>query len=75
MRASIQEIFELRSCVIATLKLKCVALVWVRLRIIFAKAALQKRGSMEPNEPPLDPPLIIIFFVDDVSGRLCNDSA
>ena len=29
----------------------------VRLRIIFSKAALQKRGSMEPIEPPLDPPL------------------
>ena len=56
MRVSIQEIIELRSCVIATLKLKCVALVWVRLRI-FSKAAIQKRGSMEPIEPPLDPPL------------------
>ena len=29
----------------------------VRLRIIFSKAALQKRGSTEPIEPPLDPPL------------------
>jgi len=28
----------------------------VRLRI-FSKAALQKRGSIEPIEPPLDPPL------------------
>ena len=35
-----------------------VSLVYVvRLRIIFSKAALQKRGSMEPIEPPLDPPL------------------
>ena len=31
--------------------------VVVRLRIVFSKAALQKRGSMEPMEPPLDPPL------------------
>ena len=30
----------------------------VRLRIIFSKVALQKRGSMEPMEPPLDPPLV-----------------
>ena len=29
----------------------------VCLRIVFSKATLQKRGSMEPNEPPLDPPL------------------
>ena len=29
----------------------------VHLRIIFSKAALQKRGSMEPMEPSLDPPL------------------
>ena len=30
----------------------------VRLRIVFSKGALQKRGSMEPMEPPLDPPLL-----------------
>ena len=29
----------------------------VRLQIILSKAALQKRGSIEPMEPPLDPPL------------------
>ena len=29
----------------------------VRLHIVFSKAALQKRGSMELMEPPLDPPL------------------
>ena len=29
----------------------------VRLCVIFLKAALQKRGSMEPIEPPLDLPL------------------
>ena len=29
----------------------------VRLRIVFSKAAFQKRGSMELMEPPLDPPL------------------
>ena len=29
----------------------------VRLRIVFSKTALQKRGSMGPMEPPLDPPL------------------
>ena len=33
----------------------------VRLRIVFSKAALQKRGSMEPMEPPLDPPLANLF--------------
>ena len=51
------------ACVIATVKLKCVTPVpvnvvyIVRLRIVFWKAALQKRGSIEPMEPPLDPPL------------------
>ena len=29
----------------------------VLLRIVFSKAALQKRGSMEPMELPLDSPL------------------
>ena len=29
----------------------------VHLHIVFLKAALQKRGSMEPMEPPRDPPL------------------
>jgi len=29
----------------------------VRLRIVFSKAAFQKRGSTEPMEPPLDPPV------------------
>ena len=49
-------------CVVATVKAEvrnfsvnvvCV----VRLQIVFLKAALQKRGSMEPMESPLDPPL------------------
>ena len=31
----------------------------VRLHIVFSKVALQERGSMEPMEPPLDPPLEI----------------
>ena len=31
----------------------------VHLRIVFLKGALQKRGSMEHMEPPLDPPLNI----------------
>ena len=31
----------------------------VRLRIVFSKAALQKRVSMEPMEPPLDLPLVM----------------
>ena len=36
---------------------KCTGIV--RLRIVFSKAALQKRGSMEPMESgPLNPPLI-----------------
>ena len=44
---------------ILLLKLKCSSSVSVvnvvSLRIVFSKAALQKRGSMEPMEPPLDP--------------------
>ena len=35
----------------------------VRLRIVFSKAALQKRGSIEPMEPPLDPPLLYKMFM------------
>ena len=31
----------------------------VRLRIVFSKAALQKKGSMESMDPPLDLPLTI----------------
>ena len=34
----------------------------VRLRIAILKAALQKRGSMEPMEPPLDPPLSLTCY-------------
>ena len=50
------------TCVIATVEAEVrsssVGVVYVvRLRIVFSKAALQKRGSMEPMEPPLDPPL------------------
>ena len=30
----------------------------VYLRIVFSKAALQNRGSMEPTKPRLDPPLV-----------------
>ena len=44
---------------ILLLKLKCSSSVSVvnvvSLRIVFSKAALQKRSSMEPMEPPLDP--------------------
>ena len=36
----------------------------VRLRIVFSKAALQKRGSIEPMEPPLDPPLARVWGRD-----------
>ena len=32
----------------------------VRLRAVFSKAALQKRGSIEPMEPPLDPALPVL---------------
>ena len=32
-------------------------LLQLHLPSIFSKAALHKRGSMEPVEPPLDPPL------------------
>ena len=61
----IQEIIEViqveivRYCYCeAKVRSSSVSVVYVvRLRIIFSKAALQKRGSMEPIEPPLDPPL------------------
>ena len=33
----------------------------LRLRIVFSKVALQKRGSMERMEPPLDPPLLFLL--------------
>ena len=53
------------TCVIVAVKLKCVAPVWAySVHSTFAdsilKAALQKRGSIEPIEPPLDPPLPIL---------------
>ena len=42
----------------AEVRSSSVSVVYViRLRIVFSKAALQKRGSIEPMEPPLDPPL------------------
>ena len=32
--------------------------------MVFSKAALQKRGSIEPMEPPLDPPLACrVFYI------------
>ena len=51
------------TCVIATVEAEVrsssVSVVYlVRLRLVFSKAALQNRGSMEPMEPPLDPPLV-----------------
>ena len=41
----------------------------VRLRIVFSKAALQKRGSIEPMEPPLDPPLGCLVKETKFSSR------
>ena len=53
------------SALLLHVKLECVARSSVSEKsvhstfahIVFSKAALQKRGSMEPMEPPLDPPL------------------
>ena len=42
----------------------------VRLRI-FSKAALQNRGSMEPIEPPLDPPLVTSDWPSMRAGQIC----
>ena len=58
----IQKIIELthvRYCYCEAEVHSCsVSVVYVlHLRIVFSKVALQKRGSMEPMEPPLDPPL------------------
>ena len=48
----------------AVVRSSSVSVVYVvRLRIIFSKAALQKRGSIEPMEPPLDPPLEVVDSV------------
>ena len=45
----------------AKVRSSSVSIVYVvRLRIIFSKVALQKRGSMEPIQPPLDPPLLML---------------
>ena len=56
----IQELIHM--CVIGTVEVEVrsssVSVLYVVcLRIVFSKAALQKRGSMEPMEPPLDLPL------------------
>ena len=48
----IQELTHVRSCYVE------------HLPIVFSKAALQKRGSMELMEPPLDPPLRFIRSED-----------
>ena len=49
-------------CVIGTVEVvgcsSSVSVLYVvRLHMVFSKAALQKRGSMEPMEPSLDLPL------------------
>ena len=44
----------------------------VRLRIVFSKAALQKRGSIEPMKPPLDPPLWRGKVWSILSQELCQ---
>ena len=74
MRASIQEIIEwsyVRYCYCeAKVCSSSVGVVYVvHLRIVFSKAALQKRGSMEPMEPPLDPPLRISSIATRVVNR------
>ena len=51
-------------CVIGTVEVEVrsssVSVLYVvRLHMVFSKAALQKRGSMEPMEPSLDLPLYI----------------
>ena len=56
-------------CIIATVEAEdsevrssSVSVVYViYLRIAFSKAALQKRGSMEPMEPTLDLPLELLI--------------
>ena len=35
----------------------------VHLCIVFSKAALQKRGSIEPMEPPLELPLLYLLLL------------
>ena len=41
----------------AKVRSSSVSVVYVLRLRIFSKGALQKRGSIEPIEPPLDPPL------------------
>ena len=56
----IQEIMMTRALLLleAEVRSSSVCVVYVLLlRIVFSKAALQERGSMEPVEPPLNPPL------------------
>ena len=42
----------------------------IRFCIVFSKAALRKRGSIEPMEPPLDPPLL---FCGKTTGFIFHD--
>ena len=47
----------------AKVRSSSVSVVYVLRLRIFSKGALQKRGSIEPIEPPLDPPLYFIQFL------------
>ena len=58
----IQEIFELTHmhycyCEAEVRSFSVSVVCVLRLRIVFSKAGLQKEGSMEPMETPLDLPL------------------
>ena len=50
----------------------------VLLRIVFSKAALQKRGSMEHMKPPLDPPLlqlgVLVIIHDHAASGIFKSS-
>ena len=67
-------------CVIGTVEVEVCSpsvsvLYVVRLRIVFSKAALQKRGSMEPMEPPLDLPLywplVCLYLQEGIVHQMC----
>ena len=55
----IQELTHIHYATVeAEVRSSSVSVVYVvHLHMVFLKAALHKRGSMEPVEPPLDPPL------------------
>ena len=68
--------FLIQACIIATVEAEVcsssVSIVYVvRLCIVFLKAALRKRGSMEPMEPPRIRSLVHLLGLESTTVPKC----